>query len=153
MPALGGQYLTEDIQTGTVTAVSGLSLTVRSADGYTKSYQVTSATRVAAGSTESVKVGSQVAVTATVHGSTASLTRVLDLSLLRSGRFAPWGGRASYGQADRKDVWARPGLPRDRAGPRHQPGPGTSCRQAGGQSEACGLRWRPGLAARPCSRS
>ena len=79
-----------------MTAVSSSSLTVRSADGYTKSYQVTSATRVAAGSTGigSVKVGNQVAVTATVHGSTASLTRVLDLSLLRSGRFAPgWGGQ------------------------------------------------------------
>ena len=55
---------------------------------------MTSATRVAAGSTGigSVKVGNQVAVTATVNGSTASLTRVLDLSLL-GGRFAPGWGR------------------------------------------------------------
>ena len=94
VPQPGGQYRTEDIQTGTVTAVSSSSLTVRSADGYTKTYQVTSATRVAAGRTGigSVKVGNRVAVTATVHGSTASLTRVIDLSLLGAGRFAPGSG-------------------------------------------------------------
>lgn len=93
VPEPGGKYRTEDIQTGTVTAVSSSALTVRSTDGYTKTYQVTSATRVAAGSSGigSVKAGHQVAVTATVNGSTASLTRVLDLSLL-GGRFAPgWG--------------------------------------------------------------
>jgi hypothetical protein len=94
VPQPGGKYRTEDIQTGTVTAVSSSSLTVRSADGYTKTYEVTSATRVAAGSTGigSVKVGNRVAVTATVHGSTASLTRVIDLSLLGAGRFAPGPG-------------------------------------------------------------
>ena len=94
VPEPGGKYRTEDIQTGAVTAVSSSSLTVRSADGYTKTYQVTSATRVAAGSTGigSVKVGNRVAVTATVNGPTASLTRVLDLSLL-GGRFAPGWGR------------------------------------------------------------
>jgi hypothetical protein len=96
VPQPGGTYRTEDIQTGTVTAVSSSSLTMRSADGYTKTYQVTSTTRVAAGRTGigSVKVGHQVAVTATVHGSTASLTRVIDLSLLGAGKFAPrWGGQ------------------------------------------------------------
>jgi hypothetical protein len=98
VPAPGGTYRTEDIQTGTVTAVSTSSLTVRSTDGYTKTYQVTSATRVAAGSTGigSVKVGNKVAVTATVRGSTASLTRVIDLSLVGGGRFAPgWGQHPS----------------------------------------------------------
>jgi hypothetical protein len=84
------------VTSGTETAVSSSSLTVRSADGYTTAYQVTSATRVAAGSSgiSSVKAGHQVAVTATVHGSTASLIRVLDLSLLRGGRLIPgWGGQ------------------------------------------------------------
>ena len=86
-----GKFRTEDIQTGQVTAVSGSSLTVRSADGYTKSYRVTSATQVDAGKTGigSVKVGNQVVVTATVSGSTASLTRTLDLSLLGHGMPAP----------------------------------------------------------------
>lgn len=91
VPEAGGKFRTEDIQTGRVTAVSRSSLTVRSADGYTKSYRVTSATQVDAGKTGigSVKVGNQVAVTATVSGSTASLTRILDLSLLGHGTFAP----------------------------------------------------------------
>lgn len=94
VPAAGGKFRTEDIQTGKVTAVSGSSLTVRSADGFTKSYRVTGATQVDAGKTGigSVKVGNQVAVTATVSGSTASLTRVIDLSLLGGGRFAPGRG-------------------------------------------------------------
>jgi hypothetical protein len=94
VPAAGGKFRTEDIQTGKVTAVSGASLTVRSADGFTKSYRVTGATQVDAGKTGigSVKVGNQVAVTATVSGPTASLTRVIDLSLLGGGRFAPGRG-------------------------------------------------------------
>ena len=94
VPEAGGKFRTEDIQTGKVTAVSGSSLTVRSADGFTKSYRVTGTTQVDAGKTGigSVKVGNQVAVTATVSGSTTSLTRVIDLSLLGGGRFAPrWG--------------------------------------------------------------
>jgi hypothetical protein len=91
VPAPGGKYRTEDIQTGKVTAVSGSSLTVRSADGYTKTYRVTSATQVAAGSAGigSVKVGNEVAITATVSGPTATLTRVIDLSLVSHGSFAP----------------------------------------------------------------
>ncbi len=94
VPEAGGKFRTEDIQTGKVTAVSGSSLTVRSADGFTKSYRVTGATQVDAGKTGigSVKVGNQVAITATVSGSTASLTRVIDLSLLGGGRFAPGRG-------------------------------------------------------------
>lgn len=91
VPQSGGKFRTEDIQTGKVTAVSRSALTVRSADGYTKTYRVTSATQVAGGRTGigSVKVGNQVAVTATVNGSTASLTQVIDLSLLGAGKFAP----------------------------------------------------------------
>ena len=146
VPAGGGKFRTEDIQTGKVTAVSSSSLTVRSADGFTKSYRVTGATQVDAGKTGigSVKVGNQVAITATVSGSTASLARVIDLSLLGRGRFAPGWGHQPPAAGDRRDVWARPGLPRDRAGPRHE-------LSAGGRTiRLCGLRWRPGLAARPC---
>jgi hypothetical protein len=40
----------------------------------------------------SVKVSNQVAVMATVSGSTAGLTGVIDLSLLGGGRFAPGRG-------------------------------------------------------------
>jgi hypothetical protein len=38
----GGGYETLDVQRGTVTAVSATSLTVKSTDGYTTTYAVTS---------------------------------------------------------------------------------------------------------------
>jgi len=42
----GGGYQTVDVQTGQVTAVSTTSITLKSADGFTKSYVVTSSTLV-----------------------------------------------------------------------------------------------------------
>ena len=94
VPAAGGGHQTEAVQAGKVTAVSGSSMTVRSADNYTKTYQVTSAARVVRGhGISSVKAGDQVRVMATVHGSAATVTTVIDLSQLRSKGFVPGGGQ------------------------------------------------------------
>src|SRR5579862_5045473 len=66
VPKPGGGYQTIDTQRGTVTAVSASSVTVKSSDGYTKTYQVTSSTKVAArrGGIGSVKTGQTVSVLA-----------------------------------------------------------------------------------------
>ena len=94
IPAAGGGYQTEAVQSGQVTAVSGSSLTVRSADNFTRSYRVTSAVRVLPGhGISSVKPGDQVRVIATVHGSAATVTTVIDVSRLRSKGWAPGGGQ------------------------------------------------------------
>jgi hypothetical protein len=94
VPTSGGGYQTEDIQRGKVTAVSSSSITVVSTDSYTKTYQVTGSTSVNAGNggLSTVKVGDQVSVTATVHGSTATVSSIIDLSRLGNGRFVPGGG-------------------------------------------------------------
>jgi hypothetical protein len=93
VPRSGGGYQTEDTQRGSVSAVSDSSITVKSADGFTKTYQVTSSTRVDAqrAGIGSVKDGHQVSVLATVSGGTATATNILDLSLLQAGRPAPGG--------------------------------------------------------------
>ena len=128
-----------------------------STDKYTKTYQVNGSTSVNAGNggLSTVKVGDQVSITATVHGSTATISSIIDLSRLGNGAFGPGGGSQGQPRAEGADVWARPGLPRDRAGTRHQgirPRP-AHCRQAGGESGACGLRWLPDPGARPSCRN
>jgi hypothetical protein len=84
VPRSGGGYQTIDTQRGSVTAVSAASITVKSADGFTKTYQVVSSTNVDAqrGGISSVKAGHQVAVTATVSGGTATAVSILDFNLL-----------------------------------------------------------------------
>ena len=81
------------MQRGSVTAVSTSSITVKSADGFTKTYQVTSSTLVDAqrDGIGSVKDGHQVLVLAKVSGSTATATSIQDLSLLRAGLPLPGG--------------------------------------------------------------
>ena len=93
VPRSGGGYQTEDTQRGSVTAVSTSSITVKSADGFTKTYQVTSSTVVDArrDGIGSVKDGHQVSVLATVSGGTATATDIQDLSLLRAGNPGPGG--------------------------------------------------------------
>ena len=94
VPAAGGGYQTEAVQLGKVTAATGSSVTVRSADNYTRTYRVTSAARAVPGhGISSVKSGDQVRVMATVHGSAATVTTVIDLSQLRSKGFLPGGGQ------------------------------------------------------------
>jgi hypothetical protein len=80
----GGGYQTMDVQRGSVTAVSATSITVKSSDGFTRTYQVVSSTNVDAqrDGIGSVKTGHQVAVTATVSGGTATASGIFDFSLL-----------------------------------------------------------------------
>jgi len=88
VPKSGGGYQTVDTQRGSVTAVSATSITVKSADGFTKAYQVVGSTNVDAqrDGIGSVKTGHQVAVTATVSGGTATAVSVLDFNLLPAMR-------------------------------------------------------------------
>jgi hypothetical protein len=93
-PAPGGGFQTKAVQSGQVTAVSGTSITVRSADTYTKTYRVTSAARVFPGhGISSVESGDQVRVLATVHGSAATVTTIIDLSKLPRKGSRPGGGQ------------------------------------------------------------
>jgi len=95
----GGGYQTVDVQNGQVTAVSTTSITLKSADGFTKSYAVTSSTLVDAqrDGIGSVKVGNQASVQATVSGSTATAVSIADLTLLQQER--PDFGMAPPGNA------------------------------------------------------
>jgi hypothetical protein len=88
VPKSGGGYQTLDVQQGTVTAVSSTSISVKSADGYTASYAVSSKTLVdaQAAGIGSVKKGDTVFVTATVSGSTATAANVTDLTAVKAGR-------------------------------------------------------------------
>jgi hypothetical protein len=73
-------YRTLDVQRGTVTAVSGSSLTVRSDDGFIGSYSVNGDTVVHHGrekvAISTVKVGDKVRVVAGVDGETRTARRV-----------------------------------------------------------------------------
>jgi len=98
----GGGYETVDVQNGQVTAVSTTSITLKSADGFTKSYRVTSSTLVDAqrDGIGSVKVGNQASVQATVSGSTATAISIEDLTLLQQGR--PAFGLGPFGDGGAK---------------------------------------------------
>jgi hypothetical protein len=84
----GGGYQTLDIQRGTVTDVSSSSISVRSADGFTANYAVTSSTEVnaQAAGIGSVKQGDNVEVVATVSNSTATAASIIDATSIRSSR-------------------------------------------------------------------
>jgi hypothetical protein len=86
----GGGYQTVDIQNGRVTAVSSTAITLKSVDGYSRSYAITGSTIVNAqrDGIGSVKVGNQASVLATVSGSTATAVTVTDITLLQQGRQA-----------------------------------------------------------------
>ena len=88
VPKSGGGYQTVDVQNGKVTAVSTGSVTVKSADGFTATYTVTSKTLVTAEAPgiASVKKGDTVFVTATISGSTATAASVIDLTDVKAGR-------------------------------------------------------------------
>jgi hypothetical protein len=87
VPKSGGGYQTVDVQSGTVTAVSTGSVTVKSGDGFTATYTVTSKTVVdaEAAGIGSVKKGDTIFVTATVSGSTATAANILDLTQIKAG--------------------------------------------------------------------
>lgn len=99
VPKPGGGYETVDVQNGQVTAISTTSITLKSADGYSKSYAVVSSTIVDAqrDGIGSVKVGNKVVLMATVSGSTATATSITDVTLLPQGRPGFGYGRARFG--------------------------------------------------------
>lgn len=82
VPGEQGQYVTVAIQVGDVTAVDQKSITVKSVDGYTKTYAINGDTRVNAGreGAGSVKTGNKVAVSAAVSGNTATAKSIRDLT-------------------------------------------------------------------------
>lgn len=75
------QQRTIDVQKGEVTSVSSTSLTMKSVDGYTKTYVITSATRVRSkrkpSSISNVKPGERAFVVARKNGDTATARVVL----------------------------------------------------------------------------
>jgi hypothetical protein len=87
----GGGYQTIDVQQGQVTAVSNGSITVKSDDGFTKSYAVTASTLVDAqrDGIGSVKVGDKVSVQATVSGGTATATDISDRTAIQQAHPKP----------------------------------------------------------------
>jgi hypothetical protein len=90
VPKPGGGYQTVDVQRGIVTDVSSSSITVKSADGYSAAYVVSSSTEVnaQAAGIGTVKVGDTVGITATVSGKTATAASIIDLTSIRSSRGA-----------------------------------------------------------------
>jgi hypothetical protein len=87
VPKRGGGTVTVEIQNGKVTSVSQSSITLKSADGFTKTYTVTASTIVAAqrAGISSVKTGDEVWVAATVNGGSVTAVRIRDISQLRPG--------------------------------------------------------------------
>ena len=65
-----GGYVTEETQTGKVTALTADTLTVLSTDGYSRSYTISGDT------VSGVATGNTVRVLATVSGNTATATQV-----------------------------------------------------------------------------
>ena len=88
VPKAGGGYETVDVQRGSVTAVSGTSITVKSADGFSQQYSVTTSTIVDAqrDGIGSIKVNDQVAIVATVSGSTATAVSITDGTAIGKSR-------------------------------------------------------------------
>ena len=100
VPDGSGGYRTMLTQRGTATKVSDTSITVRSEDGFTATYQITATTRIGATreGVGSIKDGADVAVMAEQKGDAATALAVADL-----------------------DSWGRPGL---RMGQREEMGTG-----------------------------
>lgn len=86
-PKPGGGYQTVDVQRGAVSAASASSVTVKSADGFTATYAVTSSTVVdaKAAGIGSVKQGDTIFVTATVSGTTATAANIFDVTAIKAG--------------------------------------------------------------------
>jgi hypothetical protein len=95
----GGGYETVDVQNGKVTAVSSTSITLKSSDGFTKSYAVANSTMVDAqrDGIGSVKAGNQADVLATVSGSNATATSITDMTLLGQSRPGFGSGQGTSG--------------------------------------------------------
>jgi hypothetical protein len=106
-----GGYETVDTQYGTAEAVSSSSITVKSADGFSQTYTVSSSTEVGPGKNDilSVKVGDTVSIQGLVSGSAINAQHVLDLTQVKANH-PSWG----------------PGRPPGPGGPGTSGGPGGS---------------------------
>ena len=92
VPKDGGGYQTIATQQGDVTAVSKDSITVKSADGYSRTYTVAAETLVnsARDGIASIKTGSKVSVSAVVTDNTATATTIND-GTARDAAGQKWG--------------------------------------------------------------
>ncbi|WP_405066605.1 hypothetical protein OG558_33680 [Kribbella sp. NBC_01510] len=92
VPKDGGGYQTIATQQGDVTAVSTDSITVKSADGYSRTYTVAAETLVnsARDGIASIKTGSKVSVSAVVANNTATATTIDD-GTARDAAGQKWG--------------------------------------------------------------
>jgi hypothetical protein len=92
VPKDGGGYQTVATQRGSVTAVSKESITVKSDDGYSRTYKVAAETLVNAArdGISSIKTGSTVNVSAVVADNTATATSINDGSA-RDAAAQKWG--------------------------------------------------------------
>lgn len=83
-----GGFRTVDTQRGTVTAVSPTSITVKSADGTSKTYAVTANTLVNAArdGISTVKNGDTVALMAVVTNGTSTVVRLSDVTVAKNAR-------------------------------------------------------------------
>jgi hypothetical protein len=107
------------LQAGRVTAVSPGSLTVRSADGYRRTYLVASSTRVDGqrAGISVVRIGHAVRLVATVSGAAATAASIEDMTLLPRaartygylGAGSPWPGVTRPGAARRMTASGRSG--------------------------------------------
>jgi hypothetical protein len=100
VPRAGGGYETVAMQRGEVTGVSESEITVRSEDGFSKTYAVTGETSVNGGrdGIGSVARGDQVSVLATVAGGRYTAVKVVDVADARRP-FERWGPRRDGPQA------------------------------------------------------
>lgn len=92
VPNGSGGFRTVQMQRGVVTAVSATSLTVKSADGYTKTYLVTKDTVVNAGrdGIATVTKDERVGILASVAGGTSTATAIRDVTKIE-GEHKKWG--------------------------------------------------------------
>lgn len=127
--ALHGEYVASNgkngtrtmlIQTGTVTAVSSSSVSVRSTDGFAGTYVVGSGTKVDDGATTigKVKTGHTVTVVATKSDRTA--TSILDTTLLGGSNGGPQNNTGPQGGTGQQGGAPRGGQPGN-GGPGGQP--------------------------------
>lgn len=94
VPAPGGGYETILTQRGTVTSVSGSSITVKSEDGYSHTYSIDNNTLVAAGNNGIADVAKGDTVRVLAVGNAAK--QVVDVTKVQSLRQKYWAPRHGY---------------------------------------------------------
>ncbi len=103
--APAGGYQTLAVQNGEVASVSASSITIRSDDGFSRTYRVDDNTLVNAGNDgiADVRDGDTVRITAVVSGQTARAVDIVDVTRVREsrGRWFPSRPRASAGPSGR----------------------------------------------------